>query len=55
MTGASELGRISEEVVATSETSAGGAELEAASGSGEEVGCATSDVEMTSVVLVAAS
>jgi len=55
MTGTSELGRISEEVVATSETSAGGTELEAASGSGEEVGCATSDVEMTSAVLVAAS
>jgi hypothetical protein len=55
MTGTSELGRISKEVEATSETSDGGAEVGAASGSGEEVGLAASDVEMTSVVLVAAS
>jgi hypothetical protein len=55
MMGTSELGRISEEVEATSEISDGGAEVGAASGSGEEVGWATSDEGMTSVVLVAAS
>lgn len=38
MKGTSELDRISEEVVATSGTSDGGAELDAASASGEEVG-----------------
>lgn len=55
MMGTSELGRISEEVEATSEASDGGAEVGAASGSGEEVGWATSDVGVISVVLVAAS
>jgi hypothetical protein len=55
MMGSSELGRISEEVEATSETSDGGAEVGAASGSGEDVGWATSDEGMNSVVLVAAS
>ena len=55
MMGTSELGRISEEVEATSETSDGGAEVGAASGSGEEVGWAASDVGVTSEVLVAAS
>jgi hypothetical protein len=55
MTGTSELGRVSKEVEATSETSDGGAEVGAASGSGEDVGWATSEEGMTSVVLVAAS
>jgi len=38
MKGTSELDRISEEVVATSGTSDGGAELDAVSGSGDDVG-----------------